>query len=188
MGVNKLAHLCQQPLPVVIPAKRLRVLGMLAGAFLFMLGSIWLLNTDQPLRNVPTGVIRLVGVVGVAVFGVFFLMWLYALFFFRTVLRIEDAGITDSSSLVYFGFIAWQDISQIKQGSGANSAMILVELRNMDDYLAKMPNWKRAYWRVSQLIENGVFISPTASSLSSQEMLELLRYHWCNYQQQQNVP
>lgn len=88
--------------------------------------------------------LKIIFVVGVLFFG-------YAFFYIikrgkegKSILIVDDRGITDHSSAVALGFIPWADINRIYMDSVMGNKFIEIEINNEERYLSKLSGIKKA--------------------------------------------
>lgn len=85
----------------------------------------------------------LIGIVAIIFFG------FSALFFIKKSLENKDMvvvdkyGITDNSSAISLGFIAWEDIEDIYFDSALGNGFILIKLKDEEKYLQKVSTYKQ---------------------------------------------
>jgi len=91
--------------------------------------------------TLPDIIARVVGWIGMEFFGLGFVV--FPVLFFRTDAQviINDEGIEDRRLRI--GVIRWEDIHSLSIGSVNSVRFLCVELNDPEEYLSRLPRWKR---------------------------------------------
>lgn len=98
--------------------------------------------------TLPDLSLRLAGWIGIAFFGLGFVV-IPAVFFQKgPQVTIDETGIEDRRLRV--GIIRWDDVSALSIDSVYSSRLLCIRINNPQEYLSRMPVWKRTLTRVSK--------------------------------------
>src|SRR5262249_30001534 len=90
----------------------------------------------------------------------------------RPALVIGERGFTDHASITGVGYVAWDELAGIR----LDRVWVAIKLRDPDPVIARQPAWRPALVRMNSNIVPGDVIIPTnALSMSSQELINLMR-------------
>ncbi|WP_156971302.1 STM3941 family protein [Knoellia sinensis] len=124
---------------VVIERSRVKTLLALGGCVLFVVGSVAIWRAESPV----------IGILGLVTFGVFGAYILHALFRSGPGLVVDDEGFTDQSSAGAVGRVLWADVTELGTWSHQGANVLVVGLRNPEDYVARLSAVSRRYARVN---------------------------------------
>jgi hypothetical protein len=111
------------------------------GSALFVAAGVWLISLW-----INSGGSVFMGVVGVASILFFGFCCAYAI---RRLIRpspavvIDRHGILDCASAVAVGFIAWEDVAELREYRFSNQTFLGIVPKNLDELAARQPAWKR---------------------------------------------
>ena len=130
---------------LVIPPSRIRLVGTLLGALAFVaLGALMMVvEMRQGLFA------KFVGLVAIVFFGAIAISVLKHLVTLGPAIIINEKGIVDNSSGVSVGFIAWEDIAEVREYTFENQTFLGIMPKDLDKLLAKQPKWKRTAIRAN---------------------------------------
>lgn len=128
-----------------IPASRLKLVGTLAGALAFVGLGVLMMITES--RHGLFA--KLIGLVCVGFFGAVAVSVLKHLLTLGSAVIINAKGIVDNSSGVSVGFIAWDEIAEIREYTVQNQTFLGIELKDVNKVLARQPKWKRRVIRAN---------------------------------------
>ena len=148
-------------------------------SLLFMAGGIWMLitqpQTDNPVFNNP--LLKN----GAAILGILFgpvgaYIFIKKLRDKKPGLIIDDTGITDNSSAVAAGLILWKDIIEIRQTKLFRQKLLMLVLKNPEDYINRQTNAMKRKGMKSNLETFGspVGISTNALDCKYDELKNIL--------------
>lgn len=143
----------------------------------FVLLSVWLIMMEPDPDNLPfrESVRYLSGWVGLAVFGIFMLVYIGLLIRRKPGLTLTTEGIIDHSSAVAAGFIHWRDISFFVTVKQSGQKFIAPILHNPEDYIKKASFWSRYFMRHNyNRYGSPVAITAVVLKASTEELLVLL--------------
>lgn len=163
---------------ISIPLSRKKLLLMLAGSIGFVAIGLWFVVAPPDFHN-PFWRDRafVAGLASVVVFG------LFAVFIGRKLgdrtpgVVINEKGITDNASAFPAGEIAWEDILGVEGTEMGGQRMVLVFVRNPQDYIDRQTNAlkRKIVTMNAQMVGTPISISANALQVKSEELLELLQ-------------
>ena len=128
-----------------IPASRLKLVGTLLGALAFVgLGVLMMITESR--RGLFA---KLIGLVVVGFFGAIVVSVMKHLLFLGPAVIINSKGIVDNSSGVSVGFIAWDEIEEIREYKFQNQTFLGITLKDVNKVVARQPKWKRSVIRAN---------------------------------------
>ncbi|MBP8034590.1 MAG: hypothetical protein KAZ71_08315 [Bacteroidia bacterium] len=120
-----------------------KIILMFFGCLIFCILSIlFILNPDKftSWRHSSSTMFFIVGILGVAFFGICLLFYAKKMFDNTPGLIVNDKGIYDNASGISAGFIPWQDIEEIKETIVVNQSYINIVVKNPDEYIKRQKN------------------------------------------------
>jgi hypothetical protein len=131
--------MCPPSNELVIPASRLKLAGILLGALAFVaLGALMIyLEFREDWFAV------FIGFACVAFFGAVAVSVTHKMVSAGPAVIINSRGITDNSSGVSVGFVAWDDIAEVRAYTFQNQTFLGIVPKDLDKVLATLPGWKR---------------------------------------------
>lgn len=166
---------------IEIPISKAKIVILLIFAILFVLfGALFVISPDLFSGKLTQPLLRIVGVVAVAFFGLCLVFIVKKLFDPNAGMIIDDRGIWDNSSGSSVGLIEWADITGIVTSQVSATRLLMIMTDQPDKYINKAKN------RVSEkaLIMNhkmfGTPISITSSALqiSFDDLERLIMKEW----------
>lgn len=130
---------------LVIPPSRLKLVGTLLGALAFVGLGVLMLIIEMRKGFVA----KLAGLAAIAFFGAVAISVLKHLITAGPAVVINAKGIVDNSSGVSVGFIAWDEIDEIREYTFQNQTFLGVTPKDLDKVLARQPKWKRGAIRAN---------------------------------------
>ncbi len=154
----------------VIPLSRWRILLPLLPALLFVTVGVWLFLKEDfavgsRFYSYPW-LAKTIGAITSLWFGAMGALVFWKLFDRRPGITIDSRGITDWSSVVSIGLIAWEDIESISVQEGKSPNFLYLNLRNPEKYVGRARNRFHAYLLRSNIRWRGTPVSLTASTLN----------------------
>lgn len=109
----------------------------------FLIGAIYMLfyggtNTLVFFRNLY--LVKLYGFVGIIIFAYFTYNFFKIYRYRNKAVIITNEGIFNKTSSFYNGLIKWKDIADIKKVKYRSNIMIVITVKNEEDYLSKVSN------------------------------------------------
>jgi hypothetical protein len=163
-----------------IPLSKTKVIFLLLGSIVFVGLGIWLLLLDADQRD-SVGLFRnaillkAAGAASVIFFGI------CAAFGFRKLidttpgLIVSANGITDNSSAISAGFIAWSEISEIGTFEAAGQSIVVIKVNNAEKYVERGNFIQRKLNRANlNYCGSPICISANSLKLNFQELTTLL--------------
>ncbi|PID89925.1 MAG: hypothetical protein CSA97_05575 [Bacteroidetes bacterium] len=151
-----------------IPLSRRKLLLAVGGVLLFVVAGVWLiLKEDFSIHSRFYGyewLAKTIGVVAILWFGPMGLYLLWKLFDRRPGVVIEERGIIDNGNATSVGLIAWGDIVGIARQDGKKARILLVMVRNPEEYIAR-GNRVQRYLMRSNMRWYGTPLSVSVASL-----------------------
>ena len=130
---------------LVIPPSRLKLVGTFLGALAFVALGALMMYTDMRKGMIA----KFWGAVAVVFFGAVAVSVLQKLFTAGPAVIINSRGITDNSSGVSLGFIAWDEIADVREYTFQNQTFLGIDPKDLDALIAKQPKWKRTAIRAN---------------------------------------
>ena len=155
---------------------------MLAGSLLFDAMGIWFISSPETFRDNPflhdPAWIRALGMLTVVFFGVIGFFLVKKLGDSTPGLTATAEGFTDNSSALA-GTIRWADVLAVEDLNVMGQKLLLVKLRNPEDYIARQPNsFKRQLMRTNlSSYGSPVTISANALQCTYAELKTLIVAH-----------
>lgn len=122
---------------IVVPFSRTKMLLALGGALLFVVGgSVIVRGGNRPLDVVA-------GWSAIVFFGACAVYALMRLLKPTPALVINAKGIHDNASALGVGFLAWDDIAEMRPYMFRNQTFLGIMPKDLDGLLARQPAWRR---------------------------------------------
>lgn len=114
----------------------------------FLIGAIYILfyggtNTLVFFRNVY--LVKLYGFIGIIIFAYFTYNFFRIYRYRNKAVIITSEGIFNKTSSFYSGLIKWKDITDIKKVKYRSNNMIVITVKNEEDYLSKVSSRFRKF-------------------------------------------
>ena len=129
----------------VVPARRINLLGYVAGGLAFVALGVFLL-ADAARYDLFAIII---GLVTVAFFGAIAVSAFYRFVTAAPAIVINADGIVDNASGVSVGLIPWDQIREVREYRVQDQVFLGIVPRDLDALLAQQPRWKRAAIRAN---------------------------------------
>src|SRR5699024_4613228 len=110
-------------------------------------------------------IIRILGFISLILFGYFLGSYIPKLRARGPGLVIDKNGITDHSTEASVGFIKWEDITDIRQKKITSNKVMVVRVRNPDEYIARATEKSNIWWLKGNLELCGSPIAIPSQSL-----------------------
>ncbi|NJC28384.1 STM3941 family protein [Neolewinella antarctica] len=174
--------------PYQIPFSKTKFYALLAAALGFVVAGSWFVTVPDMFRGAGSlwpFVIMAIGLITILFFGVAGGFMLKMLLSDKMALEVNDEGIQDRTSAVAVGLIRWEDITDVKLHQIGSNHMILLNVRNSDDYLDKASGGlaRRAMAQNAELLGTPITVNCSTLDLPAREVFELLREEW-NFQRE----
>lgn len=175
-------------LPITIPLSKGKLLLSTLGAFAFVAIGFWFVLAPPTTYSSFFGptVIIIIGLISILLFGGIAILVIRKLFDPRPGLIIDEQGISDNSGGLSGGQILWQDIIDIQVLQIQRQRLILILIKNPQDYIDRQSNgWKRKLMAMNfRQYGTPLSISTNGLKISFAELLEILKHHLELFQQQ----
>src|SRR5687767_4365487 len=164
--------------PIEIPLSRMKLAAMLAVAAAFVAIGLWFVIAPPDFRNqywaARAGV---AGIASIAVFGLFGIFLARKMTDHRPGLVINEKGIIDNASAFPAGEILWEEIVGIEAIEMAGQRMVLVHVRNAEQYIDRQPSaWKRKMVTMNaEMVGTPVSIPGSGLKIRFDDLLALLQ-------------
>jgi hypothetical protein len=132
---------------IIIPVSRAKVALAAAGALAFALVGLQFLS--EPKDDVST----LLAGIGVAFFGGTLVYLLARIVKPRPAVVISSRGITDTASALGVGFLAWEEIAEMRVYQQGRQTFLGIMPKDVDALLDRLPAWQR--WVVRDNLASG---------------------------------
>jgi len=137
---------------IEIPSSKIKLIIMLIGSCIFILLCLKLAKDPEKFitfnhKNVE--IIRIVGIVGCALFSSALIYIPLKLLDKKPGLTISEEGITDNSSAVSVGLILWKDIISIKTEQIKSIKFFIVDVKNPDEYIMSKSKLKQMLLKIN---------------------------------------
>jgi len=127
---------------LIVPASKTKLLGVVAGACAFVVLSVWLLSRPYP-NPIQRTRAQLVAVGAIVFFGACGVYGVTRLLRPTPAVIINDKGIVDNASALSTGFIAWEEIAELREYRFQNQTFLGIYPKRLDALLARQSAWKR---------------------------------------------
>jgi hypothetical protein len=122
---------------LVVPASIGKLVALAAGAVAFVLAGGWMVSHPKN----PTDV--LAGAAAIVFFGAAGIFLIIRIVRPTPAVVINDKGILDNASALGAGFIAWDEIADLREYRFNNQVFLGVFPKQLDAILARQSTWKR---------------------------------------------
>lgn len=140
----------------------------LLGCLLFVVVGIFILSIANDISG------KIIGFASIIFFGFGFIFLLYQVLNPRPRIIVDKNGITDRT--LGIGRINWEDIEYAALNSTSSIAFIILELKGVENYLAKTSIFKRKLGRINKIMGFGEFnINLSLADAEPQVVFELMR-------------
>jgi len=149
--------------PVEIPLSKKKIILLLAGALLFVAIGAWFILAPPPARVAPV-TLRLAGLAAVLFFGFAAYQMFQKLPQQKPGLMVAATGITDFTTGKAPVHIPWADVEDLWVLRIQNKKLIMVQVRNPEDYIAQQKGIRRKMMQLNHKMY-GTPLSITANAL-----------------------
>lgn len=164
--------------PITIPLSKGKLLLSTLGAFAFVVIGFWfvLAPPSRTGSSLESTLLIVLGLLSILFFGGIAILVIRKLFDSRPGLIIDEQSLTDNSGGLSAGQILWQDIEDFKVLQIQRQRLILVLVKNPQDYIDRQSNaWKRKLMAMNyQQYGTPISISTNGLKISFAELLETL--------------
>lgn len=124
--------------------------------------------------------IRVIGIVSTLFFAITFIFYLKKIFKKKIALIIDKNGVTDNLSPYKIGLIKWNNIENIQIESFHSKKLIVIRVKNPNDYLKKVGNFFLRYLMKKNIeVYNApITISSNLLEYKTEELYDLIVKHW----------
>lgn len=152
-----------------------KLLLMLAASLLIALAGYWLIVKIANEQTRYSAIfVKLLGVVSILFFGILFIYALVKMFGKKPGLVVDDKGITDNSSGVAAGFIAWNNITGIRAVKVQSTRFLLIDTVNPDLYIEDKSAFSKRMMKINMKMYGTPITIPSTTLKYKFEDLELL--------------
>ena len=174
-------------LPITIPLSKGKLLLSTLGAFAFVAIGFWFVMAP-PSRtgsSLESTLLMVLGLVAILFFGGIAMLVIRKLFDSRPGLIINEQGLMDNSGGLSAGQILWTDIEDISVLQIQRQRLILVFVKNHQDYIDRQSNgWKRKLMTMNyRQYGTPLSISTNGLKISFDELVEILKQHLATFHQ-----
>jgi hypothetical protein len=175
-------------LPIIIPLSKGKLLLSTLGALTFVAIGFWFILAP-PTRtgsSLESTLLMVLGLVAIVFFGGIAILIIRKLFDQRPGIIITEEGISDNSGGISVGQILWQDIEKFEVLQIQRQRLILILVKNPQDYLERQSNgWKRKLMAMNyRQYGTPLSISTNGLKISFTALLEILKHQLELFQQQ----
>lgn len=129
---------------LIVPTSRTKLALVALGGIAFVAVGMWLLGRAQsPVLH------RVIGALSVAFFGLCAVYAIWRLLRPTPALVINRDGILDNASAVAVGFLAWQDIAELREYTFNGQTFLGIVPKDVNAVLQKQPAWRRSAIRAN---------------------------------------
>lgn len=165
-------------LPISIHLSKGKLLLSTLGAFAFVAIGFWfvLAPPSRTGSSLESTLLMVLGLVSILFFGGIAILVIRKLFDSRPGLIIDEQGLTDNSGGLSAGQILWQDIEDFKVLQIQRQRLILILVKNPQDYIDRQSNaWKRKLMAMNyRQYGTPISISTNGLKISFAELSEIL--------------
>ena len=165
-------------LPISIPLSKGKLLLSILGAFAFVAIGFWfvLAPPSRTGSSLESTLLMVLGLVAILFFGGIAILVIRKLFDSRPGLIIDEQGLNDNSGGLSAGQILWQDIENFQALQIQRQRLILVLVKNPQDYIDRQSNgWKRKLMAMNyRQYGTPISISTNGLKISFAELLAML--------------
>ncbi len=156
---------------IEVPLSPNKIFLVIGGSILFVVLGVWLFVSADSFEGDSVRLLRNpvfvkgAGVLGILFFGAMAVIGIKKLFDKKVGLSIDANGITENSNATSIGFIAWDDITRIETQQIMSTKLLLIHVRNPEEYIAKARNGMKAKLMRSNMQMYGTPLSITSNTL-----------------------
>ncbi len=165
-------------LPITVPLSKGKLILSTLGAFAFVAIGFWfvLAPPSRTGSSLEFTLLMVLGLVAILFFGGIAILVIRKLFDSRPGLIIDEQGLIDNSGGLSAGQILWQDIEAIQVLQIQRQRLILVLVKNPQDYIDRQSSsWKRKLMAMNyRQYGTPISISANGLKISFAELLAML--------------
>lgn len=161
---------------IEIPLSKGKILLMLLGCIAFVIGSIWLFNFAETQEEYAPALLKGIGGIGFAFFGLAGAFILKKLTDKKPGLTINDKGIIENTNGISIQMVEWKDITDIEGINVSGQKLIVVKVKKPQKYVDKASNnaQKRLLRLNVRQYGTPIFITANSLQMGFEEVLGLL--------------
>jgi hypothetical protein len=161
---------------IEIPLSKGKILLMLLGCIAFVIGSIWLFNFAETQQEYAPALLKGIGGIGFAFFGLAGVFMLKKVTDKKPGLTINAKGIVENTNGISIQMVEWKDITSIDSIDVAGQQLIVVKVKNPEKYVDKASNnaQKRLLRLNVKQYGTPIFITTNSLQIGVDELLALL--------------
>ena len=163
---------------IEIPISKAKIFLMLIGSLTFVAIGLWLVITPTAFQNSfwgNTAKIEIAGYTSIIFFGLCSFFFIRKLPDYKPGLIIDNTGLTDHSSGVSAGQILWSDIEYISVVEIHRQKLIMIIVKNPQDYIHKHTGFKRKMMELNfKMYGTPLSITSNGLKISFKELLTTL--------------
>ena len=125
---------------IEIPLNKGKLIWLFVGWILGLVASIWLYNFAETQTQYPPTLLKSVGGICFAFFGVMGLFLSKKIFDTKSGISINDKGIVENTNGVSVHLVAWKDIQSFESLKTHGQQLILIKVKNAEKYIEKATN------------------------------------------------
>jgi len=162
---------------IEIPLSKGKLLLMLFGCIGFVATSIWMFNFAETQEEYAPAILKGIGGIGFAFFGIVGVFILKKLTDKKSGLTINDKGIIENTNGLSVQLVEWKDITSIDATNVSGQQLILVNVKKPDKYVDKASNnaQKRLLRLNVKQYGTPIFITANSLQMGFDELLALLQ-------------
>jgi len=172
-------------LPISIPLSKGKLLLSTLGAFAFVVIGFWfvLAPPSRTGSSLESTLLMVLGLVAILFFGGIAILVIRKIFDSCPGLIIDEQGLMDNSGGLSAGQILWQDIEAIQVLQIQRQRLILVLVKNPQDYIDRQSSgWKRKLMAMNyRQYGTPISISTNSLKISFATLLEMLEKHLAQF-------
>lgn len=165
---------------IEIALSKTKVIGLLLGTIIFILLGILFINSSETfvysfMRN--REMVRIVGIISVAFFGLCLFVIARKLFDSKPGLIIDQHGITNNTNAINRGLIEWEDITGIKVEQIRSTKFLILYTKFPEEYINKARNRfvREAMKMNHRLYGSPISITSNALKINFNDLEKLIR-------------
>lgn len=157
---------------IEIPLSKNKIILLFVGALIFVILGLWFAIDPENFkvsifRYRSVELIRIIGIISVAFFGVCSYFIFKKVFDKKSGLIIDKNGITNNSNATSIGLVKWTDIIGIRALEVVNQKFVMIDVSNPEHYIELKKNGIGKMAMKANYKKYGSPISITANSLKS---------------------
>ena len=168
--------------PVTVPLSKSKLGRIILGSMAFVALGAWMAFWSPQDMPYSPAYIRVVGAAALLFFGLCGAYAIAKLFDTKPGLILGRDGITDNTSALRLGPIAWNDILDIRVSSVSRQRFLTLRVRDPEQYLRKTGPFRRLLLAKSaEMTGSPINISASALQITLPELENLVRGCWTVY-------